>query len=78
MVGKLYEVTYCGSLPCRGRWRLWVVPAAAMVVLLSGPCSAAVEGMRAAPAGLLAVLASLLFLGLGTVAALTRELWHKQ
>jgi hypothetical protein len=28
------------------------------------------------PAGLLAVIASFLFLGLGTVAALTREFWH--
>ena len=27
-------------------------------------------------AGLLAVVASFLFLGLGTVAALTREFWH--
>ena len=32
--------------------------------------------MRSTPAGLLAVLASFLLLGLGTVAALTRELWH--
>ena len=69
---------YCVCLPCRGKWRLAAVPAAAMLVMLSGPCSAAVQDVRSAPVGLLAVVASLLLLGLGTVAALTRELWHKQ
>jgi hypothetical protein len=67
---------YCVCLPCRGIWRLFAVPAAAMLVILSGPCSAIVAELRATPAGLMAVFASFLFLGLGTVAALTRHLWH--
>jgi len=36
----------------------------------------AIDRLRSMPAGLLAVIASFLFLGLGTVAALTREFWH--
>lgn len=68
---------YCACLPCRGIWRLSVVPAAAMVVILSGPCSMAIDCLRSTPVGLLAVVTSFLFLGLGTVAALTRELWHR-
>ena len=35
------------------------------------------NGLRAAPIGLLAVIASFLLLGLGTVAALTRDVWHR-
>jgi hypothetical protein len=69
---------YCACLPGRGIWRLFAVPAAALLVMLSGPCSAAVESLRAAPIGLVAVVASLLLLGAGTVAALTREMWPKQ
>jgi hypothetical protein len=69
---------YCACLPLRGIWRLFVVPTAALLVLISGPCSAAVNGLRAAPAGLLAVIASFVLLGAGTIAALTRDTWHKQ
>jgi hypothetical protein len=61
---------------CRGGWRLLAVPASALAVVLSGPCCAAIERLRSTPVGLLAVIASFLFLGLGTVAALTRESWH--
>jgi hypothetical protein len=69
---------YCACLPLRGVWRLFTVPAAALLVMLSGPCTAALDWLRAAPVGLLAVIASFLLLGTGTVAALTREMWHKQ
>jgi hypothetical protein len=75
--GALVLGIYCVCLPCRGIWRLYAVPAAAVLVILSGPCSATVSGVRSIPAGLLAVIASFLFLGFGTVAALTRHLWHK-
>jgi len=74
--GLLVLAVYCLFLPCRGVWRLFAVPAAAMAVVLSGPCCLAVDRLRSAPAGLLAVIASFFFLGLGTVAALTREYWH--
>jgi len=75
--GATVLAIYCLYLPCRGIWRLFVVPAAAFAVILSGPCSAIVTGVRLMPAGLLAVSASFLFLGFGTIAALTRHLWHR-
>jgi hypothetical protein len=60
-----------------GFWDSLIVPVSAILVVLSGPCSVAVDGVRTAPVGLLAVAGSFLLLGLGTVAALTRHLWHK-
>ena len=74
--GLLVLAVYCVLLPCRGVWRLFAVPVSAFAVILSGPCCVAVDRLRSTPAGLLAVIASFLFLGLGTVAALTREFWH--
>jgi hypothetical protein len=74
--GVLVLALYCVLLLCRGVWRLFAVPASALAVILSGPCCLAIERLRSTPAGLLAVVASFLFLGLGTVAALTREFWH--
>jgi len=74
--GVLVLALYCVLLPCRGIWRLFAVPMSAMAVILSGPCCVAIDRLRSTPAGLLAVIASFLFLGLGTVAALTREDWH--
>jgi hypothetical protein len=53
-----------------------VIPASAVAVVLSGPCCLAIDRLRSTPAGLLAIIASFLFLGLGTVTALTREFWH--
>ncbi len=75
--GAVVLATYCLCLPCRGIWRLFVVPTAALVVMSSGPCSAMTSGVFSMPVGLLAVSASFLFLGIGTIAALTRHLWHK-
>jgi hypothetical protein len=75
--GAVVLATYCLCLPRRGIWRLFIVPAAALVVMASGPCSATIGGVSTMPIGLLAVCASFLFLGIGTVAALTRHLWHK-
>jgi len=58
-------------------WKKSFVPVAAMLVMLSGPGTATVEGLRTAPVGLLAVTASFLIFGFGTLAALTRHHWHK-
>ena len=55
----------------------FVVPAASILVTLSGPANAAADGMLLVPIGLLAVIGSFLFFGFGTAAALTRHLWHK-
>jgi hypothetical protein len=72
--GAVVFAIYCLAL--RGGWRLLAVPASALAVILSGPCTLAIDRVRTLPVGLLAVIASFLFLGFGTVAALTRELWH--
>ena len=74
--GLLVLALYCVLFPYRGVWRLFTVPVSALAVILSGPCCLAIDRLRSTPAGLLAVVASFLFLGLGTVAALTREFWH--
>jgi putative effector of murein hydrolase LrgA (UPF0299 family) len=74
--GAVVFAIYCILLPCRGVWRLLAVPASALAVILSGPCYVAIDRLRTMPAGPLAVIASFLFLGLGTVAALTRGFWH--
>jgi hypothetical protein len=75
--GVLVLALYCVLFPCRGIWRLFALPAFALAVILSGPCCLAIDRLRSAPAGLLAVIASFLFLGLGTIAALTRESWRR-
>jgi hypothetical protein len=75
--GAMVLAIYCLCLPCRGIWRLFVVPTTALIVMSSGPCSATISGVFSMPIGLLAVSASFLFLGVGTLTALTRHLWHK-
>ncbi len=54
-----------------------IVPAASVLVILSGPANAAAVGMLSMPIGLLAVIGSFSLFGFGTAAALTRHLWQK-
>ena len=56
---------------------LWLVGVAGLVVLVSSPLDAAGGWVMAAPAGLLAVIGSLMLFGMGTAAALTKHRWHK-
>ena len=70
-------ITYAAYHIRLGIWDALVLPTTAMVVLASGPCSLAANAIRSTPAGLLAVAGSFLLLGLGTLAAMTRHLWHK-
>ena len=56
---------------------LWSVGVAGLVVLVSSPLDAAGGWAMAAPAGLLAVIGSLVLFGIGTAAALTKDRWHK-
>lgn len=56
---------------------LWSVGVSGLVVMVSGPLDAAGVWVTAAPAGLLAVLGSLVLFALGTAAALTKHRWHK-
>lgn len=74
--GMLVLALYCVLFLYRGAWQLFAVPAFALTVALSGPCYFAIDHLRSLPTGLLAVIASFLFLGLGTAAALTRNSWH--
>ena len=57
---------------------LWLVGVAGLLVLVSSPLDAAGTWMVAAPAGLLAVMGSLLLFAIGTTTALTKHRWHKQ
>lgn len=61
----------------RLQWEKIVVPLAAILVMLASPGSATVTSVRAASVGLLAVIGSFLLFGIGTLAALTRQHWHK-
>jgi hypothetical protein len=61
----------------RGKCNQFVVPAAATLVILSGPGTVTADGVRAMPIGLLAVIGSFLLFGCGTIAALTRHRWHR-
>jgi len=58
-------------------WKKFIIPLAALVVMFSGPCCAILASLRTTPVGLLAVIGSFLLFGFGTLAALTRHLWHK-
>jgi hypothetical protein len=60
-----------------GRWSSWAVPAATVLVMLSGPGNSTAGTLHAAPVGLLAIIGSFLLLGLGTLAALTKHVWNK-
>ena len=75
--GALVLGTYSAVQIWRGRWSQFSVPAAAALVILSGPACGTAEGVRTMPSGLLAVIGSFLLFGLGTAAALTRYHWHK-
>jgi hypothetical protein len=59
------------------RWELLVVPAAAVLVALSGPANFVFTKVGHAPAGLLYVVGSFALFGVGTLAALTKHRWHK-
>jgi hypothetical protein len=55
----------------------WPVAIGALTVMLSGPAIRGLEYVKTAPAGLLAVGASFLLLGVGTLVALTKHRWHR-
>lgn len=75
--GLLVLAAYLAVQMLSGKWRHPVIPAAAVLVTISGPGIATTNHLVSLPAGLLAVGGSFLLFGLGTVAALTRSHWHK-
>jgi len=61
----------------RGRWDTFILPAASILTVLSGPGNYLVQRLNAAPTGLLAVIGSFLLFALGTAMALTKHRWHR-
>ncbi|MDB6068326.1 MAG: hypothetical protein JWR26_4534 [Pedosphaera sp.] len=60
----------------RGHWKPMETPLAALVVLLAQPGNFIVIQFFATPAGVQAIVGSLLLFGLGTLAALTKSRWN--
>ena len=60
-----------------GHWGFPVVPAAAVLAMLSGPTGSTTGSLYSVPVGLLAVIGSFLLFGLGTLAALTKHRWNR-
>jgi hypothetical protein len=58
-----------------GEWGSRLVPVAAGMCLVFAPAHPVFDIAKSSPAGLLAIVASFLLFGLGTVAALTRSAW---
>lgn len=56
-------------------WSPMAVPIAGLLVALCSPANFAVVKLQAAPVGMVAIAASFLLFGLGTVAALTKRHW---
>jgi hypothetical protein len=61
----------------QGKWTQPIVPAAAILTLLSGPGNALGQIIYAMPVGMMAVVGSFVLFGCGTAAALTRGSWHR-
>lgn len=60
-----------------GHWASPVVPAAAVLAMLSGPTGSTTGSLHSVPVGLMAVIGSFLLFGLGTLAALTKHRWNR-
>jgi hypothetical protein len=75
--GGLVFVSYLVAQLLRGGRGYLVLPAASILVALSGPGNYLVGMLQYAPAGLLAVVGSFLLFALGTAAALTKHRWHR-
>ncbi len=59
-----------------GNWGPVILPVAAMVSMLAAPSSYLLRKSMTSPSGLLAIVASFLLFGLGTLLALTKHRWH--
>jgi len=75
--GAIVLGIYSAAQFLRGKWNQFVVPGAAVLVILAGPGAAAADGVRSMPMGLLAVIGSFGLFACGTIAALTKHRWHK-
>jgi hypothetical protein len=74
--GGIVLAAYVLKQLLRGRWDQFILPAASILTVLSGPGNYLIERMQTAPGGLLAVIGSFLLFALGTAVALTKHRWH--
>jgi hypothetical protein len=61
----------------RGRWDTFILPAASILTILSGPGNYLIDRLHSAPTGLLAMAGSFVLFALGTAVALTKHRWHR-
>ena len=61
----------------RGRWDTFILPAASILTILSGPGNYLIGRLHSAPTGLLAMIGSFVLFALGTAVALTKHRWHR-
>jgi hypothetical protein len=60
-----------------GYWGSPVVSSTALVAMLPGPTGSAIGSLHLVSVGLMAVIGSFLFFGVGTLAALTKHRWNR-
>ncbi len=75
--GGIVLSAYALTQILRGRWDTFILPAASILTVLSGPGNYLVQRLNAAPTGLLAMIGSFLLFALGTAMALTKHRWHR-
>ena len=75
--GGLVLAVYLITEFLRGRWDMFILPAASILTVLSGPGNYLLGRAHAAPTGLLAVIGSFVLFAFGTAAALTKHRWHR-
>ena len=56
---------------------MFILPAASILTVLSGPGNYLLSRVHSAPTGLLALAGSFVLFALGTAAALTKHRWHR-
>jgi len=80
LVSAAALLVMCVSVGARlisGAWATLVLPLSASVSLLAAPANYLVRKLIASPAGLLAIVASFVLFGLGTLLALSKPIWHR-
>jgi len=80
LVSAAAVLVMCVSVGARlvsGAWATLVLPLSASVSLLAAPANYVLRKLIASPAGLLAIVASFVLFGLGTLLALSKPIWHR-